>query len=216
MPSVPKYPVPVFPLSGAVLFPGARLPLHVFELRYRTMVRDALSGERMIALALPRQGWKAGDETSGLSSLGCLARLEEVEWLPDDCYDLKLLGLSRVQLERVVREYPYRAARVTLLPQDPLAEDDPLVLLERRALLEAFARAARQVAEAGRQAKAQDPHTAFEPLVNAICMKLEATPSVKMELLRMDSVVDRSRRAREMLEEWLRRPVGGAVGGERN
>jgi Lon protease-like protein len=44
--------VPVFPLPELVLFPGATVPLHVFELRYRTLVRDALSRDRTIALAL--------------------------------------------------------------------------------------------------------------------------------------------------------------------
>ena len=54
----PKHPVPVFPLPDLVLFPHVILPLHVFELRYRTMVRDALSGERVIALALLKPGWE--------------------------------------------------------------------------------------------------------------------------------------------------------------
>jgi len=42
----PQGPVPVFPLPGVVLFPHAELPLHIFELRYRTLVRDAISAER--------------------------------------------------------------------------------------------------------------------------------------------------------------------------
>ena len=51
MSAAAKRPVPVFPLSDVVLFPHAPLPLHVFELRYRTMVRDALSGDREFAIA---------------------------------------------------------------------------------------------------------------------------------------------------------------------
>ncbi|MEK7330415.1 MAG: LON peptidase substrate-binding domain-containing protein, partial [Candidatus Eisenbacteria bacterium] len=138
---MPKHPVPVFPLPGVVLFPGAQLPLHVFELRYRTMVREALSGERVIALALLRPGWERDYQGSPeFHPLGCLARIDEVAWLPNDCYNLRLLGLARVRLGRLVREFPYRAARTQVLPQEPLSEDDPLVQLERHALIEAGAR----------------------------------------------------------------------------
>ena len=104
MENVPRQPVPVFPLPNVVLFPHAILPLHVFELRYRTMVRDALSGERLVALALLKPGWEGEYQGSpAFHELGCLARFEAVEWLPDDCYDLKVLGLSRVALGTVVR-----------------------------------------------------------------------------------------------------------------
>jgi len=56
-----QQPVPVFPLADTVLFPYTTLPLHVFELRYRTMVRDALSRGRTIALALLKPGWEEAD-----------------------------------------------------------------------------------------------------------------------------------------------------------
>src|SRR5437868_13833149 len=122
---VPKHPVPVFPLPGVVLFPGAVLPLHVFELRYRTMVRDALSGERVIALALLRPGWEGDYHASPeFFPVACLARFAEVRWLPDDCYDLSVLGLSRVRLGRVVREFSYRAVRVQVLDEAPYTEGD--------------------------------------------------------------------------------------------
>ena len=45
--------VPIFPLAGALLFPRMQLPLHIFEPRYRAMVRDALAGDRLIAMVQP-------------------------------------------------------------------------------------------------------------------------------------------------------------------
>jgi Lon protease-like protein len=48
--------VPIFPLAGALLFPRAQLPLHIFEQRYRAMVRDALAGDRLIAMVQPKDG----------------------------------------------------------------------------------------------------------------------------------------------------------------
>ena len=50
--------LPIFPLPGVVLFPGVFLPLHIFEPRYREMVADALSTDRMIGMALLRDGWQ--------------------------------------------------------------------------------------------------------------------------------------------------------------
>jgi hypothetical protein len=218
LPFVPKHPVPVFPLPGVVLFPGAQLPLHVFELRYRTMVREALSAERVIALALLRPGWERDYQGSPeFHPLGCLARIEAVAWLPNDCYDLRLLGLTRARLGRAVREFPYRAVQAVVMPQDPLAEDDPLVQIERRALIEAAVRLAQLAAPEGEPPGAIGEGLAFEPLVNTLCMGLAAGPELKLALLEMDSLLDRARRAREMMEEQLRwagrRQEGG---GERN
>jgi len=224
LPFVPQHPVPVFPLPGVVLFPSARLPLHIFELRYRTMVRDALSGERVIALALPRPGWERDDRgATEHHDLGCLARIDAVTWLPDDCYDLVLLGLARVRLGRVMRQFPYRAVRTEILPQAPLSEDDPLVQLERQALIEAGARLA-DLARAASPAALPPESPAvpappaeeltFEPLVNALCMGLPVDPAEKLALLEMDSLLERASRARELMEERLR--WAGRPGGERN
>jgi Lon protease-like protein len=218
LPFEPKHPVPVFPLPGVVLFPGARLPLHVFELRYRTMVRDALSGERVIALALLLPGWERDYHGSPeFHPLACLARIDGVSWLPDDCYNLDLLGLVRVRLGRAVREFPYRAVRAQTLPQEPFSEDDALVQLERRALVEAGARLARSAEAPAEAAPVPGDGVGFEPLVNSLCMGLAADPAEKLALLGMDSVIERARRARELIELELKRVSRvGSGGGERN
>lgn len=200
----PKSPVPVFPLSNLVLFPGASVPLHVFELRYRAMVQDALRGDRLIAVALLKPGWERDYHGSPeFHPLGCLARFQEVQWLPDDCYDIKLAGVARVRFLRVVREYPYRTAAVALLPQEPLPEDDPLVDLERRALVDAYARA---TGLSGGANPPFGPRDKLEGVVNAVCMALQLDPAAKLALLEMDSVLERSRRVREALEQHVRRP----------
>jgi len=198
--------VPVFPLPGVVLFPHALLPLHIFELRYRTMVRDALSAERMIALALLKSGWEQDYQGSPeFHPLGCLARFEDVEWLPNDCYDLRVLGLARVRLDRQVREYPYRSARVRVLPQDPYTEDDPLVQVERGATTAVFQRlVAAAAALAGESApKPPGAELPYEALVNLLCMSLEVEGEEKLELLALDSVIERGRRVRERVERRL-------------
>ena len=214
----PKQPVPVFPLPGMVLFPGVDLPLHVFELRYLTLVRDALSGERCIAMALLLPGWERDYHGSpAFHPLGCLAHIEEVAWLPDDCYHVHLKGLARVTLGRTVREFPYRSVRTQLLGQEPFSEDDALIQLERRALIEAGQRFARAAQAAGVEPVPVDEHLTFEPLVNNLCMALPAEPEERLALLAMDSVLERARRARELMEaQVLHARGGGQSGGERN
>jgi Lon protease-like protein len=215
---VPRQPVPVFPLPGVVLFPCAELPLHVFELCYRTMVRDALSSERIIALALPRPGCERDDPAgSACYPVGCLARFEEVRWLPDDCYDLRVLGLARVRLGRAVREFPYRAVQVEVLDQEPFSEDDPLIQLERRALREAGTRLARLAAPGTEPLCPTDEGLGFEAMVNTACMRIALDPAERMALLELESVLERARRAREAIEEQLRWATRGrGTAGDRN
>lgn len=202
----PKQPVPVFPLPRVMLFPHAILPLHVFELRYRTMVREALSSERMLAIAQLKPGFETEYHGSPpFHELGCLARINEVEWLPNDCYDLKVLGLCRVNLSRIVKEFPYRAARVEIVEEAPHSDDDPLVRMEQRALLDTCRRwMAAAAAVAG-----EDPPPGpsddlrYEVLVNAACMLLGPDSGEQLNLLAIDSILDRGRRVRELLEKRL-------------
>ena len=215
METEPRQPVPVFPLPNVVLFPHAVVPLHVFELRYRTMVRDALAGERLIALALLQPGWEGEYHGSpAFHDLGCLARFEQAEWLPDGCYDLKLLGLSRVRLGTPVREFPYRAVRVELLPEAPYTEDDPVVMSERRVLLDLYRRL---VGRPERQAEGAGPgdDLPFVSLVNGVCMAAPLEAGERLGLLALDSVVERGHRVCELSASRLR-PGGPAETGERN
>jgi Lon protease-like protein len=206
----PKLPVPVFPLPNLVVFPDAVVPLHIFELRYRTMVRDALSGERVIAMGLLKPGWERDYHGSPeFYPLGCLARFEEVEWLPNDCYSLVVRGLSRIMFGRVVREYPYRSARVEVLPQEPCSEDDPLIMSEKYALLELY-RSLQSDAPTtpvgagpgagGEPAASARPgaNLSYEALVSALCMMVQTEPLEKLELLGLDSIIERGRRIREI------------------
>ncbi len=207
MQSEPRQPVPVLPLADAVLFPHAVLALRVTELRHRTLVRDALAGERLIALALSKPGPEEEESVSpDVFPLGCLARVQDVEWLPDDCYQLKLMGMARVLLERDVRAFPYRSARVRIVPQEPYTEEDPLVQIERQAstrVLERLLGAA--AAAAGLPAPpVPGPESSYEAVVNMMCMCLDADAEEKLGLLELDSVIERGKQVRERIERRLR------------
>jgi Lon protease-like protein len=126
--------VSIFPLSGALLFPGMHLPLHIFEPRYRAMVSDALARDRRIGMIQPRT---EGDRPS-LFGMGCVGQIIDVQALPDGRFDIVLEGLARF---RVLRELEvataFRQVEAELLPNAPagalaIAERASLELESRR------------------------------------------------------------------------------------
>lgn len=127
----------IFPLPGALLFPGMHLPLHIFEPRYRAMVSDAMARDRRIGMIQPRlePGLEKGDRDAppALYQLGCVGRIAEVEAMEDGRYNVVLEGLA---LFRIVRELDvttaFRQVEAVLLPN---AADETLSL-GRRASLE--------------------------------------------------------------------------------
>ena len=128
----------IFPLSGAILFPGLQLPLHIFEPRYRSLVGHALARDRRIAMIQPQQAY----ETAPLFEIGCLGRIGEVEALEDGRYNIVLEGERRF---RVLRELtvktPYRQVEAELLDEPG---DEALSAIERAS----FEREARRFADA--------------------------------------------------------------------
>jgi Lon protease-like protein len=220
-----EHPIPVFPLPDLVLFPHATLPLHVYELRYRTLVRDALSRDRVILLALLKPGHELDYQGSPeFHSLGCLARFEEVEWLPNDRYDLRVVGTARAHVTRVVAEFPYRSVRVETLPEHPFDEEDPIVQIEKRALLDGYRRWTRRLASLAGE-RADEAMASMPPLpdalsyagvVNTACMLSGASASLRLSLLAEDSVIERGRRVRELFEGRLRQRNPAPPAGESN
>ncbi len=131
--------VPLFPLPGTVLLPGALLPLHIFEPRYRAMVQDAVQGERLIAMALLGPGYEADYEGApAIEEHVCIGRIVLEEALPDGRWNILLVGLRRARVVDEDRSRPYRLARVDVLDDEPLDEaSERRLLIGLRALLEA-------------------------------------------------------------------------------
>ncbi len=87
--------VPIFPLAGAILFPRSQLPLHIFEPRYREMVRDALDGAGHIGMVLPLT---LEDGNPALYGVGCVGEIVGVEEMEDGRYNIVLNGSSRFRI----------------------------------------------------------------------------------------------------------------------
>jgi Lon protease-like protein len=110
--------LPLFPLS-TVLFPGMRLPLHVFEDRYRALVADLLAGPepRQFGVIAIRSGREVGPGgAAALHEVGCVAVLRQVAPHPDGRYDLQTVGSERFRLAGVDQSRPYLQGEVELLP----------------------------------------------------------------------------------------------------
>jgi len=120
--------LPLFPL-GTVLFPGLVLPLHVFEERYRALVRDLLTQPedqaRQFGVVAIERGWEIDSDGAPVSlyDIGCTAEVRKVTDHPDGTYDLVTVGRQRFEIvQTVAGDTPYLRAEVRFLPEP--ADDD--------------------------------------------------------------------------------------------
>lgn len=204
----PRAPVPVFPLPGFVLFPGARVPLHIHEPRYRTMIRDAATGERMLAMATLGPGWEDDYHASpAFLPQGCLAAIDALDWRPDDRYDVVLRGVVRVQFTHKMREFPYRAYEVDVQPAAPFDESDPLTMMERAGLLDARERLLPLGPEAWVMPPEVAPDAPFEQLVGTLAQALRSPIERRLEWLALDRLSDRARAVFQHMEMLRGRPA---------
>jgi uncharacterized protein len=129
--------LPLFPLS-TVLFPGMRLPLHVFEERYRTLVAELLDGPepRQFGVIAIRSGREVGASgVAALHEVGCVAVVRQVAAHADGRYDLQTVGTERFRLASIDRSRPYLRGEVELLPDgvaEPGAAEGAAVVVVRQ------------------------------------------------------------------------------------
>ncbi len=138
----------VFPLPSVVLFPGAAQPLHIFEPRYRTLVKDALAADGVFAMAQLALGWErdygGSPELLPLLSVGAVSVHQELD---DGKFNVVLTGVCRA---RLIQEWPeqqgrlYREVEAELLPDAPF--DGPEESQLRQAVVELTGRLPPEVA----------------------------------------------------------------------
>jgi uncharacterized protein len=114
-------PAAMFPL-GTVLFPSAFLPLHVFEPRYRELVRVCLDGDGSFGVALIERGSEVGGGDVR-TTVGTRARIIEAREMPDGRWALGTLGTERLRVVRWLDDDPYPRADVEVWPDDPSGLD---------------------------------------------------------------------------------------------
>ena len=183
--------ISIFPLAGAVLFPGMHLPLHIFEPRYRSLVSDVLVRDRTIGMVQPR----GRGEPPPLFDIGCLGKIVEVEALDDGRYNILLEGVARFRIERELEVVTaFRQVEATLFDEP---DTEALAAVERAAL----ENEARLLAERMGYAIDWDAVGGLDDatLVNAIAQVAPFDAAAKQALLEARTLDERAELAMQLM-----------------
>ncbi|MFZ4804132.1 MAG: LON peptidase substrate-binding domain-containing protein [Synechococcus lacustris] len=121
--------LPLFPLPDVVLFPQEVLPLHIFEHRYRMMLKTVLDSDRRFGVV------RWDPERKAMAEIGCCAEILQCQTQADDRSNLVTMGQQRFRVLNIVRQAPFMVALVSWLEDEPVNVDlDPLAGEVRQAL----------------------------------------------------------------------------------
>jgi Lon protease-like protein len=203
--------IPLFPLPTVVLFPNVLLPLHIFEPRYRQMVSEALTGNRMIGMVMLRPGYEADyEDRPPVFNTGCSGLITHSDLLEDGRYNLVLRGVAKFTI--AAEEFPtvgrlYRSAVINLVDEAVAAVEREELRRQRRRLEALLAPLMSGVLD--RQLPREMPD---EDLINTLAQYLEFDPIEKLALLEREGPVARCRAMIELLEMQAIRSRSGDPG----
>ena len=189
--------IPVFALPNVVLFPGVPLPLHIFEPRYREMVRAAAAGHEIIGMALLRGDWQRRYEGNpDIFDTGCAGKLVNVESLADGKYNVLLHGVREFTVRRHIFDQPYRQAEVAWRT----GGQGSLGAARRAELIQLLSRFLGATAESPAHRLLNDPSLSDDMLVNFFSYALELEPLEKQGLLEAENLAARGQGLLEIIE----------------
>jgi Lon protease-like protein len=191
--------IPLFPL-GVVLFPGAALPLHIFEPRYKQMIARCIGRREEFGVVLVRgESAREGEEeqSSAIASVGCTAEIVKVvKRYEDGRMDILTMGQTAFRLKHLYEDEPFFEGDVEFLDDDARGAAPEI----QRKLLHAYERC--YVLIHGR-ASAQPETTSGASLAFHLAGGLPLELDAKQELLETRSEAERQEQLLEELEAWL-------------
>ena len=193
----------IFPLTGAVLFPGMQLPLHIFEPRYRALVGDALIRDRQIAMIQPQRS----TDGAPLFTVGCIGKIGEVQAMEDGRYSLVLEGTSRFRLVRELDvNTAFRQVEAEIYDED---EDETLSHAQRGG----FEREARAFADTLGYSVDWDSVSRLDDrsLVNGVSQIAPFDPASKQALLEAGTLTDRCELLVQLMQFFGRHDGGEEI-----
>jgi Lon protease-like protein len=197
--------LPIFPLPGAVLLPYALIPLHVFEPRYRKMLRDCQAGAGVLALAnIPDEALRQDRNPPRVLPVIGAGVLARVEPLPDGRSNIVLRGVRRARIvEELPAQEPYRLVRAEALPE-PVADAATLERSAEQLRQLVLALCARHPGAAA-TALVQMAGSAARPgdLADAVGAMIIESPHERQQLLETVSAEERLRRVTRHLAATL-------------
>jgi hypothetical protein len=190
--------IPLFPLPNVVLFPRMPLPLHVFEPRYRALVRDALRGPRLIGMVLLRGEWRQGYAgRPPIFPTGTVGQMVHVDELADGRFDIVLRGLKIFRLqEELPPVRAYREARVVWREDT----DETIAATTRERLVDLVHRYLMRLGGPALAPSALDRDVGDAMFVNFFAQHLDLDPLERQALLDEASVTMRAERLIDVLE----------------
>lgn len=187
--------IPLFPLN-TVLFPHMPMALHIFEDRYKQMMRDCLDQGTTFGVVAIREGREVGPsaETHGV---GTLAQMRAVDPLPDGRFNIVIVGASRFHIDSLSRELPYLSGEITYM-QDAPATTETAALAQRVAhQFHEYVKAVRSLSrEAPSEVEVPDEPELLSYLVAAA---LQISVPERQRLLEIDSADERLRMCQSIL-----------------
>jgi Lon protease-like protein len=184
-----EFLLPLFPLPNIVFFPHTRLPLHVFEPRYRQMVKDVLETDQRFGIVLLRPGWET--DYFGAPSVfecGTLGTIEQAVPLEDGRFNIVVRGDVRFRILEEVSRVPYRTARVT--PEPEIARGLDEATMRREWLAEISRQYLRYLPD--QTAVPEIETVSLDALTNALIMSLNLDIEEKQRLLELSDVMTRA------------------------
>lgn len=189
--------LPLFPLPQTVLFPGALLPLHIFEPRYKALVRDVLSTHRALSVVLITDSSSLDEHghprIAQVAGAGVI--VDHIE-LPDGRFNILLRGCARVRLRELPFVAPYRRGAAVVL-ESHAANVRPTDVRALSAVASSLLSLMRKSDASFRLDLPGEVHA--EMLVNVCAQGLVFDPSERQELLEIDDVGLRAQRVMQVL-----------------
>ena len=183
--------LPLFPLQ-IVVFPGETVPLHIFEPRYRQLVKDTLDSGEPFGIVLTKRTRQAAtqQDREPTHEVGCTVRLETSEAFPDGRFNIGCIGERRFRIIDKLGERPYWVAEVEYLDDpDDKGSDGAYVAYDAAAELYRDHLGLALALQNSWQRSYRLPRRPY-PLVNHIASRIEAPATVKQEILKSESAIE--------------------------
>ena len=192
--------LPLFPLPNVVFYPHTRMPLHVFEPRYRQLVTDVLARDKRFGIVLLRSGWE--NDYFGRPALhpyGTIGTIEQAVPLEDGRFNILVRGDQRFRIVGEAEHEPYRVARVIESPEKP--PDITAAYAQREWLADLSKQYLHFLPD-------QDPVPEIETvgldaLTNALIMSLNLEIEEKQKLLEVSDLLTRAERVGSELQNRI-------------
>jgi ATP-dependent Lon protease len=194
--------IPIFPLAH-VQFPGALTPLHIFEPRYRKLLKDVMDRDKVFGIIYRDEEVPVETELLPLGSVGCTVEVAVVQGMPDGRSNILCVGERRYHLLNYIEGEPYLQAEVELFDDEPASEDLSSMMSRAKDLFQRWLIANRKLKddsdrESGEVPELPDDAQALSFIVSAY---LEIEAKAKQRLLELTDTETRLRQVNDILQK---------------